>query len=129
MEFFLIHHGGPFFAHKDLGSWSIPKGEYENSENVLDAARREFQEETGFDLPINEFIPLVPLKTGNKMISIWAAEGDADPAKLKSNTFKIWGKEFPEADRGKWFSAEEAKKKISPGQVAFIEELIEILEG
>ncbi len=126
-EFFLVHPGGPFFAHSDV--WGIPKGEYKENENAFEAAKREFEEETGFNLPEGKFIELKPVTNkAGKEISAWAVEGDADPAKLKSNTFKLWGREFPEVDRGEWFDLETAKKKINQAQAAFLEELYQKLQ-
>ncbi len=130
IEVFLIHPGGPFWARKDLGAWSIPKGEYDDEEDPLDAARREFREETGFDAE-GEFIPLEPVKQkGGKIVSAWAVEGSIDASAIKSNTFLIeWppksGREaeFPEVDRAEWFSPAEARAKINPAQAAIIDAL------
>jgi predicted NUDIX family NTP pyrophosphohydrolase len=135
LEVFLVHPGGPFWAKKDLGAWSLPKGEFDPEEDALAAARREFFEETGFPAE-GEFIPLTPLKQpGGKMISAWAFGGDCDPGAVQSNTFTLeWpprsGKhqEFPEIDRAGWFTLEEAKVKIIKGQAGFLEELSKILE-
>jgi predicted NUDIX family NTP pyrophosphohydrolase len=129
-EVFLVHPGGPFWAKKDLGAWSIPKGEYSLEEDALAAARREFTEETGFAAE-GEFIPLTPLKQpSGKIISAWAFSGDCDPKAVKSNTFTLeWPprsgqeQEFPEVDRAGWFTLEEAKVKIIKGQLGFVEEL------
>ena len=134
LEVFLVHPGGPFWAKKDLGAWSLPKGEYTPEEDALAAARREFKEETGFSAE-GEFIPLTPLKQpSGKVIQAWAFEGDCDPGAVKSNTFTMeWPlrsgttKNFPEVDRAGWFTIEEAKVKIIPGQTGFLEELEEIL--
>lgn len=134
-EFFLVHPGGPFWKNKDAGAWSIPKGEFADDEDGLQAAKREFKEETGHSVA-GEFIPLAPVKQkGGKTIYAWAIEGDIDTAAIKSNTFEMeWpprsGKkqEFPEVDRGEWFSAEQAKEKINPSQAALIEELINRLK-
>lgn len=131
IEVFLVHPGGPFWAKKDLGSWSIPKGEYAEGEDPLAAARREFHEETGFTAEGN-FTALGELKQpGGKIVSAWAMEGDCDPAQLRSNTFQLeWpprsGKhiEVPEVDRGAWFSIDEARTKLLAGQVAFLDELL-----
>jgi len=130
LEIFLVHPGGPFWAKKDLGAWSIPKGEYLDEEDPLEAARREFFEETGFEA-VGEFRELPPIRqAGGKRIRAWAFRGDCDPGALKSNTFSLeWppksGKraEFPEADRGGWFEAELAREKILKGQTGFIDEL------
>jgi len=134
MEVFLVHPGGPFWAKKDAGAWSIPKGLIDPGEEPLSAARREFEEETGFTIA-GEFIPLGPVKVASgKTIQAWAVEGDCDPDALRSNTFEMeWpprsGKkqQFPEVDRGGWFNLDEAKEKINKGQVPFIEELKEEL--
>lgn len=134
LEVFLVHPGGPFWAKKDLGAWSLPKGEYNPEEDALAAARREFAEETGFEAG-GDFIPLTPLKQpSGKVIDAWAFAGDCDPAAIKSNTFALeWpprsGKqqEFPEIDRAGWFTIEEAKVKIIKGQAGLLEELQQIL--
>ena len=130
LEVFLVHPGGPYWARKDLGAWSIPKGELQEGEDCLDAAKREFQEETGF-LPRGNFIALAPIKqTGGKLVYGWAVRDDCDTKTIVSNTFSMeWpprsGKrqEFPEVDRAEWFTIETAKEKILKGQVGFLEEL------
>ncbi len=135
LEVFLVHPGGPFYVHKDAGAWSIPKGEYGPEEEPLAAARREFNEETGF-IAAGPFLPLTPLKQkSGKLIQAFASEGEADPEKLTSNTFPLeWpphsGKiqEFPEVDRAAWFPLEEAAEKIHPGQAGFLRELLQRLE-
>ena len=123
LEVFLVHPGGPFWARKDDGAWSIPKGEFEPPEDPLDAARREFTEETS--LPVSgEFVPLKPLKQpSGKVVHAWAVKGDADPAHVRSNTFAFKGREYPEIDRGAWFGLAEARKKILRGQAEFLEQL------
>jgi predicted NUDIX family NTP pyrophosphohydrolase len=134
LEVFLVHPGGPFWAKKDLGAWTIPKGEYAPGETPVDAARREFGEETACP-STSDLLPLTPLKQrSGKIIAAWAFEGDCDPEASRSNTFSLeWppgsGRqtEFPEIDRAGWFSLEEAKEKISSGQVGFLEELERIL--
>ncbi len=134
LEVFLVHPGGPFWAGRDLGSWSIPKGEYGPHETPLDAARREFGEETACP-SADDLLPLMPLKQrSGKIIAAWAFQGDCDPEASRSNTFTLeWppgsGRqvEFPEVDRAAWFPLEEAKAKISQGQVGFLEELERIL--
>lgn len=131
LEVLLVHPGGPFWANKDAGSWSIPKGEYEAHESAFEAAIREFKEETGFAAQTENIIELVPIQQpSRKLISAWAFEGDCDPGAIRSNTFAIeWpprsGKqaEFPEADRAGWFSINEARKKIHKGQSGFLEQL------
>lgn len=135
LEVFLVHPGGPFWAKKDEGAWSIPKGEHEPDENPLDAARREFNEETGFRAT-GPFQPLTPLKQkSGKLVQAFACEGEAAPGDLQSNTFTLeWpphsGKhqEFPEVDRAAWFALAEARKKIHPGQEGFLEELAGLLK-
>lgn len=130
IEVFLIHPGGPFWAKKDLGAWSIPKGQYEDDEAPLDAARREFREETGFEAD-GEFIPLPPIKQkSGKVVTAWAVEGSIDAAAIESNMFSLeWppksGRhtEFPEADRAGWFSPAEAHVKLNPAQSAFVDSL------
>lgn len=129
--FFLVHPGGPFWKNKDLESWSIPKGEFTNDEEPLDAAIREFKEETGFEAD-GDFIKLehVKLKSG-KIVYAWAVDFDLDETLIKSNTFEMeWppksGKlqSFPEVDKGKWFQTDEALKKINPAQADFIVQMI-----
>jgi predicted NUDIX family NTP pyrophosphohydrolase len=134
LEVFLVHPGGPFWAKKDLGSWTIPKGEYLESEDPLQAARREFQEETGFTAG-GSFTALGDLKQpSGKILTAWAFEGDCDPAQLKSNTFPLeWpprsGRqaEFPEIDRGAWFAIEAAREKLLPGQRPLLDGLLRSL--
>ena len=124
LEVFLVHPGGPFWARKDEGAWSIPKGEFEPGEDPLDAARREFAEETGFPTPPSDFVPLKPRKQpGGKVVYAWAAQGDCDPALVRSNSFVLKGREYPEIDRAAWFGLDEARKKILRGQAGFLEEL------
>jgi predicted NUDIX family NTP pyrophosphohydrolase len=135
-EFFLVHPGGPFWTNKDLGSWSIPKGEYTPGEDPLEAGKREFEEETSFKA-IGEFIPLTPRKQpSGKLITAWAFEGDCDASAIKSNSFSMeWPprsgrqQEFPEVDRADWFPLPVAKEKIIKGQVGFLDELNQILMG
>lgn len=130
IEVFLVHPGGPLWAAKDIGAWSIPKGLVEPGEDHFPAAQREFHEETGCTVSGHP-IPLTPIKTkSGKTIYAWAVTGDCDPAKIRSNTFTMeWpphsGRygEFPEIDRAGWFPIEDAKRKIHPGQVALIDEL------
>jgi predicted NUDIX family NTP pyrophosphohydrolase len=130
LEVLLAHPGGPFWARKDAGAWSIPKGEIDPTEEPLAAARREFSEETGVAVE-GRFQPLAPItQAGGKVVQAWAVEGDLDPAALRSNTFSIeWpprsGRQqsFPEIDRAAWFRLEVARKKINPAQVALLDEL------
>lgn len=134
LEVFLVHPGGPFWAKKDLGAWSIPKGEYPPEEDALMAARREFSEETGCVFQ-GDLLPLTPLRQpSGKLIAAWAFQGDCDAGVSRSNTFSMeWPpgsgrqREFPEVDRAGWFTLDEARAKIIPGQVGFLEELEEIL--
>ena len=134
LQVLLVHPGGPFWAHKESGAWTIPKGEVEAEEDQLAAARREFQEELGFS-PSGDFIPLgtITQKAG-KVVRAWAIEGDCDPAGIKSNSFTIeWpprsGKQqvFPEVDRAAFFPVDEAKRKINPAQVELISRLQEFV--
>ena len=134
-EVFLIHMGGPFWANKDEGGWSIPKGELQEQEDALSAARREFLEETGFNIE-GDFIPLNPVRqSSGKIIYSWAVEGEFEASAIKSNLFEIeWppksGKmqSFPEADRAEWFTLEKAKTKILKYQQPLIDELIILLK-
>ena len=131
LEVLLVHPGGPFWKNRDLGAWTIPKGEHDDSEDALDAARREFAEETGFTAS-GDFMPLAPVRQkAGKLVSAWALEGDCDAAAVRSNAFSMeWpprsGRmaEFPEVDRAAWFSADEARRRILPAQVPLIDELV-----
>jgi predicted NUDIX family NTP pyrophosphohydrolase len=134
IEVLLVHPGGPLWARKDQGAWTIPKGEYEADEDPLTAARREFYEETGF-IASGDFIELgsVRQKSG-KVVTAWAFEGDCDPSKLVSNTCEIeWpprsGRqmEIPEVDRGNWYSLAEARQYIREEQCKLLETLVERL--
>ena len=135
LQVFLAHPGGPLWAKKDLGAWSIPKGELDPEEDALAAAQREFAEETGQQVT-GDFIPLTPLKQpGGKTVHAWAVEGECDPGAVRSNLFTIeWPprsgrrQEFPEIDRAGWFSIEEARGKILQGQAGFLDELVRKLE-
>ncbi|HEX2395704.1 MAG TPA: NUDIX domain-containing protein [Bacteroidales bacterium] len=130
IEYLLVHPGGPFYRNKDLNSWSIPKGEYDDTEDAFEAAKREFFEETGIRIE-GDFIGLKPVRqNGGKAVITWAVEADIDTSKIKSNTFELeWppksGKyqKFPEIDRAEWFNYEEAKKKVLKGQIPVIDEL------
>ena len=132
LEVLLVHPGGPFWAKKDAGSWSIPKGEFEENEDPLTAAVREFEEETGFAVAGSP-IPLEPLRQpSGKVVYAWAMKEDLDPARLKSNTFSMeWppksGRQqgFPEIDRAEWFTIELAMQKILKGQAGFLAQLQE----
>ena len=133
IEVLLVHPGGPFWAKKDLGAWSIPKGEHADDEDPLAAARREFAEELGQAPPDGEPVPLGEVRQkGGKRVVAWALEGDLDPATVASNTFEMeWPprsgrlQEFPEVDRAEWFSLEEARRRILEGQIP----LLEVLRG
>jgi len=132
LEVLLVHPGGPFWAKKDDGAWSIPKGEIEEGEDPLAAAKREFQEETG-QVAEGEPIPLEPLRQpSGKTVHAWALRGELDPTLLKSSTFSLeWPprsgrrQEFPEVDRAEWFSLETAERKILSGQSGFLRQLRE----
>ena len=134
LELLLVHPGGPFWAKKDLGAWSIPKGEYAGDEDPLAVAQREFEEETG-TRPHGKFRPLGEVvQAGGKRVSAWAVEGDFDPATLVSNTFETeWPprggrkRSFPEVDRAAWFSPDEARRKVLAGQRPFIDRLVELV--
>lgn len=130
LEIFLVHPGGPFWAKKDDGAWSLPKGEYSEEEDALLAAKREFQEETGFCVD-GDFLPLGELKQpAGKIVTAWAVEGDVDASLVNSNTFSLeWPpksgrmREFPEVDRASWFPVAIARRKLLKGQVGFVERL------
>jgi predicted NUDIX family NTP pyrophosphohydrolase len=135
LEVFLVHSGGPFWAKKDLGAWSVCKGEYTEGEAPLEAAIREFQEETGFAAQ-GEFLELGTVQQASgKIVSAWAFEGDCDPGKLISNRCQVeWpprsGRmiEIPEVDRGGWFSLSEASERILKSQTPFLDRLSALLE-
>ena len=135
LEVFLVHPGGPFWKNKHAGVWTIPKGEFTNDEPALDAAIREFREETGTTLK-GPFQSLSPIRQkGGKRVFAWASAGDLDPATIVSNTFELeWprrsGKQisFPEIDKGGWFSLAEARAIINPAQIALLEELEETID-
>src|SRR5262245_29759389 len=134
LEILLVHPGGPFWAKKDEGAWSIPKGEIGEHEEALAAARREVEEETGAT-PEGVFIPLAPVRqAGGKVVHAWAIESDFDPASLTSNTFRMeWPprsghqQTFPEVDRAAWFTLDAARQKILRGQRPLIDELARAL--
>jgi predicted NUDIX family NTP pyrophosphohydrolase len=132
LEVFLVHPGGPFWAQKDLGAWSIPKGEYVDGESPLEAAIREFREETGFEVHGTPVELGVIKQAGGKLVSVWTIEGNCDPAVLVSNTCMIdWpprsGRklEIPEVDRGAWFRVEAARERILKSQAPALDLLIE----
>ena len=139
MEVLLVHPGGPFYRRKDLGVWSVPKGEHEPSEDAVAVALREFAEETGSSLAIDrtDLIALgsVTQRSG-KVVSVWAASGDLDASQISSNTFSIeWPPKsgqteaFPEVDRAAWFDLETAKMKLVPAQAAFVDRLAAVSEA
>lgn len=135
LQVLLVHPGGPYFAAKDEGVWSIPKGQPERGEDLLQTACREFEEETGVT-PNGTFIPLHPIRQkGGKIVHAWAFEGDCDAAKIQSNLFRIeWppgsGRhvEFPEIDRAEFFRMKLAKRKLKAAQIPLIEQLQMIVE-
>lgn len=130
IDVFLVHPGGPFWAKRDLGAWSIPKGEFGEDEDGLAAARREFFEEVGQTVD-GKFIALTPVKQrGGKVVHAWAVEGEVDETAVKSNAFEMeWPPRsgrmarFPEVDRGQWFPVAEALRRILPSQAPILEEL------
>ncbi len=130
LEIFLAHPGGPFWKNRDIGAWTIPKGAIDEGEEPIDAARREFEEETSIH-PKGYFIPLGSIKQkSGKTVYAWAWEGDADPKKAKSNLMSVeWPRKsgqwltFPEVDRCEWFEVEEAKQRIIPAQAELITRL------
>jgi predicted NUDIX family NTP pyrophosphohydrolase len=133
-EVFLVHPGGPFWKNKDLGAWSIPKGEFNEDEMALAAAKREFKEETG--IAVNgSFLELTPIRQkSGKWVHAWALEKNIDAASIKSNEFEVeWpprsGKtrRFPEVDRAEWFTVEQAIQKIIPAQATLVDELVSLL--
>jgi predicted NUDIX family NTP pyrophosphohydrolase len=134
MEVLLVHPGGPFWSRKDEGAWSIPKGEFDENENPLDAAKREVKEELGLEID-GHFIELPPARQrSSKIIYCWALEKDIDVSIIQSNTFEIeWPpksgmkREFPEIDQAAWFDKASAMKKIIPGQAVFIDLLEKML--
>jgi len=134
LEVFLVHPGGPFWAKKDAGAWSLPKGEIGEDEDPLQAAKREFTEETGFPID-GEFCPLEPVKQpGGKVVQAWAIGADCDPAQVRSNLFTMeWPpksgrtEEFPEVDRAEWFAVAEASKRIIAAQIQFLDQLVAVL--
>jgi predicted NUDIX family NTP pyrophosphohydrolase len=129
--------GGPLWARRDAGAWSIPKGGYTAEEDAFDAAGREYVEEVGLPLPAGPFIPLGEvLQANNKVVTAWAVEGDLDPADAVSSTFELeWPhgsgvkRSFPEFDRVAWFEVEAARPRIVVAQAAFLDRLTEHLEG
>lgn len=137
VEVLLVHPGGPLWARRDEGAWSIPKGEYASGEDPLAAARREFREELGQDPPPAEPVPLGEIRQpGGKRVSAFAVEGDLDVRAVESGTFEMeWPprsgrlRRFPEVDRAGWFGLAEARRKLLPAQVPFLDRLVELLGG
>jgi predicted NUDIX family NTP pyrophosphohydrolase len=135
VEVLLVHPGGPLWANRDLGAWSIPKGEYQQGEDPLVVALREFEEETGQRPPQAGLVELGEVRQrGGKVVTAWAAPGDLDPAAITSNTFAMeWPprsgrrREFPEVDRAGWFDLEEARDKLLAAQSELIDRLLEVL--
>jgi len=135
LEVLLAHPGGPLWARRDLGAWTIPKGEYTDEEPLV-AAQREFLEETGFS-PAAPFIGLSSVKQkSGKLVSAWAFEGDCDPSQLRSNTFEMeWPRHsgrmqaFPEVERVEWFTIAEARERILPAQGPLLDRLLAWLDA
>jgi predicted NUDIX family NTP pyrophosphohydrolase len=136
-EVLLVHPGGPMWVRRDLGAWSLPKGEVDPGEEPLAAARREFAEETGSPAPDGEPVSLgeVRMKSGKRVIA-WALQGDLDAAAVVSNTFEmVWPprsghtRSFPEVDRAQWFGLQAARAKLNPTQAAFVDRLADILDS
>lgn len=136
LEVLLVHPGGPFWARKDAGAWSIPKGEFEPGEDPLETAKREFEEELGSTVS-GELTELGRVKqSGGKVVHAWTLEGNFNPAELHSNTFEMeWPprsgrmQSFPEVDRAEWFTTDQAAEKINPAQRGFLVELVERLQA
>ncbi len=137
IEVLLVHPGGPFFAKKDDGVWSVPKGEFLEGEDAQQAASREFKEETGTSVPAGKQAEIGSVKlSGGKTVYAWAVEGDLDSSKIKSNNFSLeWpprsGKqqEFPEIDRAGWFTLAQAARELNKNQVPFLERLAVLLNA
>ncbi|MPY80474.1 MAG: NUDIX domain-containing protein [Actinophytocola sp.] len=137
VEVLLAHMGGPFWARRDAGAWSIPKGEYDDTEEPRAAAFREFREELGLEPPSGELFALGDVRqSGGKVVTAWAAEGDVDPDAIDPGTFEMeWPRgsgrmrEFPEVDRVAWFGLDEAAEKIVGGQRALLDRLSEHLQA
>ena len=133
LEVFLVHPGGPFWIKRDLGAWSLAKGEFEPPEDPIEAAKREFTEETGFEVT-GALTPLTPRKQpSGKTVHAWAVEAAYDPEQVRSNTFQLeWPRgsgrqrEFPEIDRAAWFDVDEARRRLLPGHVPFLDELMSL---
>jgi predicted NUDIX family NTP pyrophosphohydrolase len=136
-EVLLVHPGGPFWARKDLGAWSIPKGEHEEGDDPRTCALREFEEELGSPVPAKALAELGTIRQrGGKLVTAWAAEGDLDATAAQSNTFTLeWPprsgvrREFPEVDRAEWFALAEARRRIVPAQAELLDRLLAHLDG
>jgi predicted NUDIX family NTP pyrophosphohydrolase len=134
-EVLLVHPGGAYWTKKDLGAWSIPKGEYEEGEDPRACALREFEEELGVPPPDGDLAELGPTRqAGGKLVTAWAVEGDVDAGSVRSNTFTLeWPprsgvmREFPEVDRAQWFSLDDARRRINPAQAVFLDMLEDLL--
>ncbi len=123
-EVLLVHPGGPFFARKDEGAWSIPKGEIEGDEDPRERAAIEFGEETGTTIDAADLTPLGEVKQkGGKRVVAFKATGDLDADAIVSNTFELHGRTYPEVDRAEWFDLDEARRRINPAQAALLDEL------
>ena len=137
LELLLAHPGGPFFTRRDDGYWTIPKGEVDPGEELLDVARREFEEETGHPPPAGDPVRLGSIvQKGGKVVHAWGLEGDLDASAAQSNTFEMtWppgsgrSESFPEIDRVEWFAPEEARRKVKATQIPLIDRLEEVLAG
>jgi predicted NUDIX family NTP pyrophosphohydrolase len=135
IQVLLVHPGGPFWAKRDDGAWSIPKGEYDEETDSLEAAKREFHEETGYEIQ-GDPVPLIPVRQpSGKVISVWAVEGELDATSIRSNGFQMeWPpksgqhQEFPEVDRADWFDLSTAPRKILPGQHPFLAQLKQMVQ-
>jgi predicted NUDIX family NTP pyrophosphohydrolase len=136
LEVLLVHPGGPYFKNKDAGAWTVPKGEPNEGEELLNTARREFREETGIDVGDAPLVPLGEVKQkAGKVVHAWAFEGDCDPVKLTCNTFKVqfppgsgqW-RTFPEVDQYAFFALDTARQKINPAQATFLDRLEQALQ-
>lgn len=135
IEFLLAHPGGPYFGRRDDGVWTLPKGMINPGEQPLAAAKREFEEETGFEVTAERFMPLGEIRQrSGKIVHAWAFWGDCDPSRISSNTFEVeWPprsgqrREFPEVDRAEFFAPAKARQKLLRAQVPFIDRALEIL--
>ncbi|MFI0154607.1 NUDIX domain-containing protein [Streptomyces lydicus] len=137
VEVLLAHMGGPLWARRDTGAWTVPKGEYVPPEEALDAARREFEEELGMPPPDGRYVPLGDVRqSGGKVVTVWAVEGDLDPERIEPGTFEVeWPRgsgvlrSFPEIDKVAWFTPGAAGERLIKGQRAFLERLLDQMSG